>query len=120
MNKAQNKMKWHNAICKAITEKKVIQFHYHGIDRIVEPQSHGISSARNEVIRGVEIYPRGASGKSIEGKLYKVSEMSELKETSQTFSAPGPHFNPDDKGMIYVHCSLAPAKRSPRKPNVTQ
>jgi hypothetical protein len=32
--------------------------------------------------------------------------MSELKETGETFSGPGPHFNPNDKGMIYVHCSL--------------
>jgi hypothetical protein len=32
--------------------------------------------------------------------------MSELKETGETFSGPGPHFNPNDKGMIYVDCSL--------------
>jgi hypothetical protein len=108
MSKSQKKLKWHPIICKAIEKKAVIQFKYREDrkDRIVEPQAHGISSLGNEVIRAVQTYPRGPSGKSIEGKLYIVSLMSDLKETGETFSTPGQHFNPNDKGMIYVHCSL--------------
>ena len=108
MGKSQKKLKWHPIICKAIKRKVVIRFKYREgrEDRTVEPQSHGISSAGNEIIRGVQTYPRDPSGKLIEGKLYIVSLMSDLKETGETFSAPGQHFNPNDKGMIYIHCSL--------------
>ena len=106
MTKSQKKLKLNETICKAIKKKAVIQFNYHGTIRAVEPQSHGISSARNEVIRGVQTNPRDPSGKSIEGKLYDVSKMSTPRETGENFSKPGPHFNPNDKGMIYVHCHL--------------
>jgi hypothetical protein len=103
---AMNKVNWHPVICKAIKKKAVIQFRYREELRKVEPQSHGISSAGNEIIRGVQTYPRDASGKTIEGKLYIVSRMADLKETGEAFSKPGPHFNPDDKAMKYVHCCL--------------
>ena len=99
-------MKLNPAICKAIKKKAVIQFEYRGIGRTVEPQCHGISSAGNEVIRAVQTNPRSQSGKSIEGKLFEISKMSGLKETGGNFVNPGPHYNPDDKGMIYVHCHL--------------
>ena len=97
MSKSQKKLKWHPVICRAIRKRAVIQFNYHGTQRSVEPQSHGISSAKNEVIRGVQTNPRDPSGKQIEGKFYKVSEMTDLKETGESFSKPGPHFNPNDK-----------------------
>lgn len=106
MSKSPKQLKLNKAICKAIQKKAVIQFDYHGTVRTVEPQSHGISSAQNEVIRGVQTNPPAAYGKSIEGKLYDVSKMSGLKETGKHFSEPGPHFNPNDRGMIYIHCHL--------------
>jgi hypothetical protein len=106
MSKSQKKLKLNEAICQAIRKKAVIRFHYHGTVRTVEPQSHGISSAQNEVTRAVQTNPRDPYGKSIEGKLYDVSKMSELTETGENFSKPGPHFNPNDRGMIYVHCHL--------------
>jgi hypothetical protein len=100
------KAKFNRAICQAISAKAVIQFEYHGTIRTIEPQSHGISSAGNEIIRAVQTYPRAQFGKSIEGKLLEVSKMSGLKETGEHFKNPGPHYNPDDKGMVYVHCHL--------------
>ena len=117
MSKSQ-KPKWNRTICEAIRKKAVIHFDYPRGPRTVEPQSHGISSAGNEVIRGVQISPRDRSGKSIEGKLYRISEMSELKETGATFSRPGPHFNPNDKAMTYVHCSLSQPKNQRRRASI--
>jgi len=106
MSKTPKKVKLNKAICNAIEKKAVIQFEYHGTLRTIEPQSHGISSAGNEVIRAVQKNPRNPSGKSIEGKLFEVSKMSGLKETGEHFTNPGPHYNPEDKGMSHVHCHL--------------
>jgi hypothetical protein len=114
MSKSQKKLNRHPVICEAIKRKAVIRFDYPRGPRTVEPQSHGISSAGNEVIRGVQTYPRSPTGKSIEGKLYAVSRMSDLRETGETFLKPGSHFNPNDKGMIYVHCGLEQNESSVR------
>ena len=74
MSKSQKKLKWHPVICNAIRKKAVIHFDYHGTARTVAPQSHGISSAKNEVIRGVQTNPRDPSGRQIEGRFYKVAD----------------------------------------------
>ena len=60
----------------------VIQFDYHGTTRIVEPQAHGISSAGNEIIRGVQNSPYGTFGKPIEGKLYRIALGSSIELNS--------------------------------------
>jgi|SRR4029077_1934584 hypothetical protein len=106
MSRLTHKKKFNKAICKAIGTKAILQFEYHGTLRTIEPQSHGISSAGNEVVRAVQTHPHAQFGTSIEGKLFEVSKMSGLKETGAHFIAPGPHYNPDDKGMVYVHCHL--------------
>src|SRR5207249_6004320 len=87
------------AICKAIQNKAVIQFNYEGKLRIVEPQCHGISKAGNELMRGFQTSGYSRSRRSIAEKLFEVAKISELKETGDTFSNPGPHYNPDDQAM---------------------
>jgi len=94
------------AICKAIQNKAVIQFNYEGKLRIVEPQCHGISTAGKEVVRGFQTGGHSRSRRSIAEKLFEVAKISEIKETGDTFSHPGPHYNADDQAMAYVHCHL--------------
>jgi hypothetical protein len=50
MSRLTHKKKFNKAICKAIGTKAILQFEYHGTLRTIEPQSHGISSAGNEVV----------------------------------------------------------------------
>lgn len=102
-------------ICNAISKKAVIVFDYNGSLRIVEPQCHGISSAGNEVLRGVQINGGSRSVESIAGKLFDVSKMSNLRETGENFLDPAPNHNPEDKAMKLVHCCLPP-----REPNRTK
>jgi hypothetical protein len=94
------------AICESIRKRAVIRFMYDDKLRIVEPQSHGISTAGKEVVRGVQTGGGSESGLSPFGKLFEVRKMSDLRETGAVFAGPGRGFNPDDKGMIFVHCHL--------------
>jgi predicted nucleotidyltransferase len=105
LNQLQKKIS-NAAICKAIRNKAVLQFTYECKLRIVEPQCHGISTAGNEVMRGSQTGGRSRSRRSIAEKLFEVAKISELKETGDTFSDPGPNYNPNDQAMIYVHCHL--------------
>ena len=104
---SQKKMRELNtAICKAIKQKAVIQFSYHGSLRIVEPQCHGISTAGNEVLRGYQTKDHGRPEELPNNKMFQVSKILDLRETGKNFLDPGPHYNPNDKSMIYVHCHL--------------
>jgi predicted DNA-binding transcriptional regulator YafY len=105
MGQPQKKIS-NTAVCKAIQNKAVIQFNYEGKLRIVEPQCHGISKAGKELMRGFQTGGASRSRRSIAEKLFEVDKISELKETGDTFSDPGPNYNPDDKAMAYVHCRL--------------
>jgi hypothetical protein len=97
---------WNLALCEAIEKKAVIEFNYKGTLRIVEPQCHGTSTAGNEVLRGFQTKNYGKPSESPSNKLFEVSKISGLKQTGKTFSKPGPHYNPNDKAMSYVHCHL--------------
>jgi hypothetical protein len=105
MSKQQAKIS-NRAICEAIKKKAVIQFNYEGKLRIVEPQCHGISTAGKEVIRGFQTGGQSRSRGLAAEKLFELSKISDLKETGETFLTPGPHYNPRDKAMVYVHCHL--------------
>jgi hypothetical protein len=43
------------AICQAIATHSLLQFHYAGGLRTVEPYRHGYSTAGNEVLRGYQV-----------------------------------------------------------------
>lgn len=94
------------AICEAIRKRTVLRFFYHGRLRIVEPQCHGISTAGNEVLRGVQTGGESETGATAFGKLFEVAKMSDLRETGEVFAGPGRGYNPQDKGMVVVHCHL--------------
>ncbi|WP_243371710.1 hypothetical protein [Geotalea sp. SG265] len=93
-------------ICEAIRKRAVLRFIYNGRLRIVEPQCHGISTAGNEVLRGVQTGGESETGATIFGKLFEVARMADLGETGDVFAKPGLGFNPQDKGMAVVHCHL--------------
>jgi hypothetical protein len=58
------------------------------------------------VVRIVEIYPGDQYGNPVEGKLFIASKMLGLSEVAGKVFEPGPHYNPEDKGMKYIHCHL--------------
>jgi hypothetical protein len=95
-----------SVICEAIRKKAVLRFTYEGHPRIVEPQTHGISTAGKEVLRAVQTGGSSESAMTAFGKLFEMAKMSNIEETGETFSGPGAGFNPRDKGMRLIHCHL--------------
>ncbi len=93
------------SICKAISDKTVIEFYYDGAHRVVEPHCHGWSMKGKEVIRGYQ--RRGSSAKShkLGWKLFAIEEMSELVLTDELFSVR-PDYKRNDRGMTSIHCQI--------------
>ncbi len=93
-------------ICTAIAGRFVIEFDYQGGRRVVEPHTHGNSTAGNEVLRGFQISGYSSSRQPPFWSLYDVSKMGHLVVTSGTFAQDRPLYDPDDDAMSRVHCHV--------------
>lgn len=93
-------------ICAAISSKKVLRFYYKGGYRSVEPFCHGISTARNEALRGYQVSGYSESGKPIGWKFIRVSEISNMTITNEQFNGKRPGYNPNDSAMDSICCHI--------------
>lgn len=104
-------------LVSAIENKEVLSFIYQGKLRIVEPQTYGVSTAGNHVLRLHQIGGESRSGEQF-GKLFEVAKMSRLKKTGAHFEQALPQHNPNDKamnhGVRYVGASAQIGARKPR------
>ena len=94
------------AACEAIHEHRLLEFDYHGRHRIVAPYCHGISTRGVEVLRAVQTGGSSGSGGFGFGKLWVVAEMIDARLTSVPFAPDDPNYNPDDSGMVLIHCRV--------------
>lgn len=92
-------------LCRAIADKRLIQFKYDGRSRIVEPFCCGISTANNYVLRGFQI--RGSEKtKPLCWRLYELLEMSQLSVTQHNFKGKREDYNPKDSAMTKIFCHI--------------
>jgi hypothetical protein len=94
------------AICSAIANRFLLQFHYAGGERIVEPYRHGYSTAGNEVIRGYQVSGYSHSRNPSGWKLFDVGKIGQLRSTGQTFAQNRPGYVTRDRAMRSIHCQL--------------
>jgi len=93
-------------ICEAIRTRSVVQFYYDGGLRIVEPHCHGVSKNGNELLRGYQTGGYSQSGESIGWKLFSVNKISRMQQTGEIFPSNRTDYNPNDKAMISICCSV--------------
>jgi hypothetical protein len=92
-------------ICKAIEEQRVIEFHYDGLLRKVEPFCHGTSKRGKESLRGYQIGGASNSRNVPFWRLFTVAKMRGLSITNEHFTGSRPGYNPNDKDLT-VHCNI--------------
>lgn len=91
-------------ICQAIQNKKVIEFNYDGLQRIVEPHTYGVSSAGNDVLSAYQI--RGQSNSGLpDWKLFTVDKISGLIILDETFTAEQGYTRGDSR-MTSIYCEI--------------
>jgi hypothetical protein len=93
-------------ICKAIENRSILQFDYHGEERFVEPHCHGTSSKGNELLRGYQVGGGSVSGNPSPWRLFNIEDAVNLIITGKNFDGPRPDYNPNDKGMARICCRL--------------
>ena len=93
-------------ICEAVQEKKVIEFHYDGQYRNVEPYCHGRSKKGKESIRGYQIAGGSNSRRIPFWRLFTVAKMGDPTLTDETFVGNRPLYNPNDRDLAPIHCNV--------------
>ena len=101
-------------LMSAIAKREVLAFFYDEEERIVEPQTYGMSKAGREVLRARQIGGGSRSGESQIAKLFDVEKISNLKRTGGHFAEALPQHNPNDSAMAEVFASLPRRRRSKR------
>jgi hypothetical protein len=99
-------------IISAIKNKEVLSFSYNGVERIVEPQTYGISIAGHEVLRARQVGGGSRSGQSRIAKLFDLEKISGLEKTGEQFSEALSEHNPNDSAMVEVFASLPKSIRN--------
>jgi hypothetical protein len=99
-------------ICEAIRTRSILEFDYRGHRRIVAPYCHGASARGTELLRAVQLRGTSASGQFGTGKLWNVAEMRGVRLLLEAFVPGDPHYNPDDRAMLLIHCRVDAARES--------
>jgi len=93
-------------ICQAIATRSLIQFHYGGGLRTVEPYRHGYSTAGNEVLRGYQVSGYSRSPNPTGWRLFDIGKMGQLRTAPETFRANRPGYLARDPAMRFIHCQI--------------
>ena len=72
-------------IVNALRNKRVIRFHYHRYDRVVEPHILGVNNGVTQLL-GYQIRGGSTSGRVPEWRRFDLSEMDTVTVTEQTFT----------------------------------
>jgi hypothetical protein len=93
-------------ICEAIRSRRLLEFRYRGLQRIVAPYCHGISTAGTEVLRAVQVHGASGSKGFGFGKLWSVADVERPRLLEEVFVPDDPDYNPNDKAMREIHCRI--------------
>ncbi len=93
-------------LCNAVDNQNVVEFRYQRKKRIVEPHKVGRTTKGNVVLSGFQAGGRGNEINPPDWGLYKLSKISDLNVTNQTFAEPRPKYSRSDRRMTQIFCRL--------------
>lgn len=88
-------------ICEAIRQRRIIEFHYSGTLRQVEPHLLGYDNDGDLTLSAWQLSGTGTGWRD-----FHVSKLGALTITGQTFSGARPGYNPQDDTIDQVVCRL--------------
>lgn len=94
-----------STICNAIKGKQLIELHYHGYFRLVEPYAYGRDKSGEDILRCFQEAGGSESGESRGWKLLKVNEIRSINPQERQFSIRS-EYRRNDKAMNYIYCEV--------------
>jgi hypothetical protein len=93
-------------ICEAIEKRRLLQFSYDDLTRIVEPHLFGRKKSGRDVLSGWLVEGYTESDSEPYWRNYVVENMDFIIMLDETFSGARAGFNPDDKTMEEIYCHI--------------
>ncbi len=113
LDNATTRGKNRGTLWASIQARRVIEFYYHGGYRTVEPYALGVTRhghADNESLFCYQLSGFSDLNDAAGWKLYRISEMEEIKVSREQFSGDRPGYDPEDIRMVEVFCCVQPEK----------
>lgn len=93
-------------LCQAIKKRRILEFNYDGLSRVVEPHLVGDRTTGRTSLSSFQVGGKSHSGGLPDWRPFTVAKISGLEVTGRTFDGPRPGYNPDDSRMTVIHCRL--------------
>ena len=93
-------------ICEAIEKRRLLQFSYDDLTRIVEPHLFGRKTSGKDALSAYMVEGYTESDHEPYWRNYSVEKMEFIVMLDETFSAARDGYNPDDKTMEEIYCSV--------------
>ena len=93
-------------ICEAIKNKRLLQFQYDNLTRVVEPHLLGRKTSGNDTLSAYLVRGYTESDKKPYWRTYLLSEIKNLVVLDEVFAGPRKGYNPYDKTMEHIYCRL--------------
>ena len=97
---------WDERVCRAIRERRLLEFDYGDKHRVTEPYCHGISTTGKQSVRALQVGGATRPGGFGFGKMWTIEKMANVRLSDATFVPDDPDYNPDDSAMAVIHCRI--------------
>lgn len=102
----------------SVQARRILEIHYHGSHRTVEPFALGIIRWGNPDNESLICYQTGNSRDKngpVGWRRYRTSEIKGLKVSPEQFTGDRPGYDPDNIDMVKVFCCVRPQKPAAEK-----
>lgn len=96
----------HDIICEAIEKKRLLQFSYDDLTRIVEPHLLGRKTSGKDALSAYMVDGYSESESEPYWRNFTVDEIEFLVMLEETFAGARDGYNPNDKTMEEIYCRL--------------
>ena len=93
-------------ICEAIEKKKLLQFSYDDLTRIVEPHLLGRKTSGKDALSAYLVEGYTESDREPYWRNYSVEKIDFLVMLDETFTGVRAGYNPNDETMEEIYCRL--------------
>jgi hypothetical protein len=93
-------------ICEAIEKKRLLQFSYDELTRIVEPHLFGRKTSGNDALSAYLVGGYTESDSQPYWRSFLVEKMEFVILLDETFSEPREGYNTGDETMVEIYCQL--------------
>lgn len=93
-------------ICEAIEKKRLLQFSYDELTRIVEPHLFGRKTSGNDALSAYLVGGYTESDSAPYWRSFLVEKMEFVIMLDETFSGAREGYNAKDESMVEIYCKL--------------